>query len=359
MPSLTRILPVALIGLGLMTAYASAAKPPLTIGDPAPELKPAKWLKGTPTKSFEKGKVYVVEFWATWCTPCKENIPHLTELAHKLKDKVSINGISIWESNDPTSSAYLAKVEKFVKAEGPKMDYNVAVDGPASTIGNGWMKAAGEGGIPCSFIIGRDGKIAWIGHPANMEATLNQVLAGTFNVQAAREHRETELSLTRPIRQAMNDSKYADAIKLIDQAIKVKPDNARIYAYDRLVAQFHADPDAAKVTAQKILEESGHDIGAYRMVASIFATYKDLAKPSYEYAVGVIEEALKKNEMGYMFMAMHAEVNANLNDFPGAVTWQEQSIKAAEGDSHAPKEFVDFLKKNLKRFQDGVAKAKG
>jgi thiol-disulfide isomerase/thioredoxin len=52
----------------------------LTGRDPAPPLKVSKWLKGEEVKRFEPGKVYVVEFWATWCGPCIAFMPHLAEL---------------------------------------------------------------------------------------------------------------------------------------------------------------------------------------------------------------------------------------------------------------------------------------
>jgi thiol-disulfide isomerase/thioredoxin len=61
-----------------------------------PPLKVAKWIKGKPVQRFEPGKVYVVEFWATWCGPCRRSIPHLTELAKKFKGKVTFIGVSIW-----------------------------------------------------------------------------------------------------------------------------------------------------------------------------------------------------------------------------------------------------------------------
>src|SRR5437016_2712083 len=96
---------IALLGL-LAAAGICQADTYLTIGDPAPDLSHVTWLKGQPGDNFQKGKVYVVEFWATWCTPCKANIPNLTALAKKYQGQAAIAGIDIWETTDKRDKTY-------------------------------------------------------------------------------------------------------------------------------------------------------------------------------------------------------------------------------------------------------------
>lgn len=162
----------------------AAEVPRLKVGDPAPALTPGKWIQGEPVTSFARDKAYVVEFWATWCGPCKKSIPELNELHLKYKDKgLVIIGQSVWEEDD-------TDVPKFVKQMGRQMSYRVATDDKSKVekgaMALAWMEAAGQNGIPTAFVVSKQGSIAWIGSPfALKEKLLEDVLAGTYDVKKA------------------------------------------------------------------------------------------------------------------------------------------------------------------------------
>jgi peroxiredoxin len=94
-----------------------------------------------------RGKVVIVEFWATWCAPCKESVPELNKVFEKFRDKnFRLFGISVDKGGDA-----LSHVRAFVKEHG--IVYPVMVDSGSVNV------AYGVSGIPVMFIIDKEGKL--------------------------------------------------------------------------------------------------------------------------------------------------------------------------------------------------------
>jgi thiol-disulfide isomerase/thioredoxin len=210
--------------LALLAGWAAtaAAEDKLGVGDAPPKLEVKEFLKGDPVAQLEKGKTYVVEFWATWCPPCRESIPHLTALQKKYKD-VTFIGVSVSE-HDPKA------VKPFVEKMGDKMNYRVATDDDGKMSKN-WMEAAGQGGIPAAFIINGDGKIAWIGHPMEMDQPLADIVGGKYDLKAAVAKFKKEQAVQSKMQElrgkltrAQQSGDPKEILAVIEQAIKDTPD---------------------------------------------------------------------------------------------------------------------------------------
>lgn len=166
------ISPIPFLALALpvfsLSFHLAAA---LEVGDPAPRIAPGKWAQGGPVGEIEGDKVYIVEFWATWCGPCIQVIPHLNELSEKFAgDGLVVIGQNLGEDEN--------KVAGFIRKMSGKMGYRVAVDDAAQTMAKTWLRAAGQKGIPCAFVVNKKGHIAYIGHPMRLEESfIRQLLA--------------------------------------------------------------------------------------------------------------------------------------------------------------------------------------
>jgi len=149
----------------------------LKAGDPAPKLNCGEWIQGNPVAEFAKDSAYLIEFWATWCGPCVAGIPDLNAIHLKFKDKgLVVIGQNV-EGKDQTP------VKAFVEKMADGMTYPVALDhtsGPEQgSMRHSWLDAAGLNHIPAAFLVGKDARIAWLGHPNDLtEKMIEEVLAG-------------------------------------------------------------------------------------------------------------------------------------------------------------------------------------
>jgi thiol-disulfide isomerase/thioredoxin len=115
------------------------------LDQPAPTLQVEKWLKGPPET---EGKFVLVDFWATWCEPCRKSIPGLNELSRKFADKLVVIGIS----DEPE-----LQVQKMTD---PKIEYYVAIDTQRHM-----KKEVEVKGIPHAMLIDPKGVVRFEGMP--------------------------------------------------------------------------------------------------------------------------------------------------------------------------------------------------
>ncbi len=135
--ALSRALRVTLLALGAATAMGAHA---LEAGQPAPELG----LQGA-TLADMKGKVVLVDFWASWCGPCKQSFPFMNELQAKYKSQgLEVVGVNVDAKRDDA--------DKFL-AEVPAR-FTVAFDAKGESARRFEVKS-----MPSSLIVGRDGKV--------------------------------------------------------------------------------------------------------------------------------------------------------------------------------------------------------
>ncbi|WP_397569010.1 redoxin domain-containing protein [Schlesneria sp. T3-172] len=357
------------IAVATLTQVVSAQE--LTIGSKAPKLELKEFIKGEEVKGFEKGKIYVIELWATWCGPCRVTIPHLTELQKKFED-VAIIGVAVLEEDQ-------AAVADFVKEMGDKMDYRVALDlvpedaePTEGKIVTNWMQPAEQQGIPAAFIINGDGKVAWIGHPGQMEEPLEKIVAGTWDLEAEAQKladmKALQKKLTATIgrlqelfKEFSDDGDPKDLLAELDTASEEIPDRAEMFNLIRfqVLALSTERSDEAVDVGNKIIEtEQGEDPGLLSNMARVIVDPNRDHKASPKLLKFALKLAQKADKLvdgeDVMVADTLAKAYFDTGDVAEAVKAQERAIELAEGTRAAAD---PSLKKRLRQYKKALDSA--
>jgi len=360
---------LAVTALALPRAGAATATeestPKLGVGDPAPKLQNGRWAQGTPVTEFANDKTYLVEFWATWCGPCRFSIPHLNEIHNKYKDKgLVVIGQDCLEQDE-------SLVDPFIKKMGDNMTYRVALDDkkgsePGKMVET-WMAAAGRRGIPTAFIVNNEGKIAWIGHPMELkDEVIDQILDGKYDLKkaatdyatakAAQDKEEKEMQaiqgeltkLSAAFNQHLKDKEWDQAEEAIKQIENTLPESRRPGAsslhFRVLLAKGDSDGAAKYATDQSDAHKDNP--GFQTSLAWALLTSKDPSEKALDAAEKIASRANDASE-GKNPMIMNALARAWFmqGKKDQAIELQTKAIQLAEIDTK------DELQKTLDSYK--------
>lgn len=328
-------------------------EPTLVPGSPAPFPQIEKFVKGEAVSSFGAGNTYVIEFWATWCGPCKSSMPHLSEVQEKYADK-GVRIISISDEKIDTVTKFLEDPTWAAKTR-----YTLCAD-PDRSVHDQYMKPAMQSGIPCAFIV-KDGTVQWIGHPMQMDQPLESVVAGSWNVNDAKasflgaaQAKKMQRRLSAALRDANKSGDYAEFMTMLDDAIaKSDADSAlglRLQKFQLLLGPVNQP-------------EMGYEIG--RALAADFTQRKE-AMGLNQLAWYVLDAApVKQRDLAFAISTAEAAVNASAGK-DGAILdtlarAQFDSGKVSEAvatqklaiENTPPGEMLNEMKATLKKYENG------
>lgn len=321
-------------------APAAAADPladkVLSLGEQAPPIRNATWIKGEPVTEWVKGQIYILDFWATWCGPCVQAIPHMNEVQEKYKDKgVNVIGVAIWPRKGQRET------KAYVEAGRPApLNYRVAEDDKLGTSARSFMDSTNSGGIPRVIIVDREGRFAWIGHPMDgMDDALEQIVAGTYDIKkvadgqkAAAEKINKGQELMSEFSKAQMAAEWAKAVEIADQMIAHDPDlftNAAIYKYVIVLTKLKDTTRAAEVGRMLVDGPLAKNPQALGLLSRVIVDEESIPNESRDYPLA-LAAATRSNEIAEgkdaNAQAALAAVALNNKEYDKAVGHAERAL---------------------------------
>ncbi len=339
------------MGLSAMCWAGEEEKPAptLAIGDMAPEIDIAHWLKGEEVPAFESGKIYVMEFWATWCGPCKASIPHLTELQEQFLDyDVTIIGVS--DEVLQTVVGFLGKIDKRnEKLWNDNIHYTLTTD-PDRSVHDSYMKAAGQRGIPTAFVVGKDRRIEWIGHPMHMDPVLEAVATDTWDRAAFKKI----FALKREARAAQQEDDYEKALALTKKLIELDSGDKKGHQYTAFMLLLGKldRPETAYAMGHELIGGYWDDARMLNAIAWYVVDSKEVKSRDLDFALKAAKRANQLTESkDAAILDTVARVFYEKGDLKTAIKWQTKAVNNAEGrGAESLQETLDQYKAEARKY---------
>lgn len=336
------------------------AIPALSIGSLAPQIDVAHWLqiddsRVKPVTQFEPGRVYVLEFWATTCGPCVRGMPHLSELQARYRDDVRM--ICISDEQPEVIEAFLDKplAESKITFRQSVNHLTIATD-PDRSVYQAYMDAAGEPGIPTSFVVGRGGVIEWIGHAEKIDGPLKAVIEGTWDrdtfaaeYAAAKEVRDAYYlgaiheqydEARRKLRQIRREAESQAIDDLVNKYLGILP----IFEVNRAV--FNDDPKAPSLIGDHFRDKDPQDAINWLSSKAAVVEGHGFSAPVLEAMIELAQTTVEKSPNSPMLYDSLAVLLATAGRHSEAIAAQEQAVQASE-------EITASLKRRLVRLREG------
>jgi thiol-disulfide isomerase/thioredoxin len=316
------------------------AKPEIGVGSKAPPFTIASWIKGEPVAAPTPGTVWVVEFFASWCVPCRKTIPRLSALQTKhTQERLRIVAIS---SNEPRGEP---DVRDFVAANAARITYAVAWDADGRTA-DAWTGGSASAPIPLAFIVDQRGDVAWIGNPlfpaGEFERTLESVIAGTFDMDAAKAaaarhaaDRKAAQEILVKVDEAWQLGKQREAMDLVDRAITLDPARWAPMGIDKFItlATRLNDTDGAYAYARTLVDKTFHDNPALLAALSgKILEHPGLTRRDADLALAAAARAVELAPDDATALDALARATFEKGDSAKAVELQNRAITAAEDE---------------------------
>lgn len=354
----------------LMPNGASAQD--LGIGSKAPALNIEHWVQDgngffKPVTEFEKDKVYVVEFWATWCGPCIQSMPHLAELQNKYRGNgvqiISVSDESLDEVKDLLGKKNEDVGKTFAEVTAP---YSLTTD-PDRSVYEDYMTAAKQQGIPTAFLVGKTGLVEWIGHPMEMDGPLAAVVEGKWDREAFQQkmvvEQEMQVSMRR-LSMLASTGKFAEAIELAETQEKAATTDASKQQWVEIKHSLKLsggllDDESLAFFRKRIKSLKGDPYGLARFGYSLYGQAQQGVdvKPLLGVVMAAIDSEMKDADpqMKPLMFNTLAMLASEAGDLKKAIAAQQAAVDATDDERQKKRLMVmlDELKQKADGDKDG------